>query len=120
MATRRVAPQAVTTEQLAAATGRDGRPGWIAVMGTVYDVTGFHRRHPGGRQVTDVLGSDATAAFLSQHGPGFLARQESYLRRHVVGPLAADPPQPRAAPPPPGQSLSERDKIDLLEFCRRH
>lgn len=41
---------------------------WIVVRGTVFDVTPFARRHPGGSSViVDAAGTDATSVFLNNH-----------------------------------------------------
>lgn len=41
---------------------------WAAINGTVFDLTGWISRHPGGEAVIEALcGTDATAAFATQH-----------------------------------------------------
>ena len=42
---------------------------WAAVNGSVYDLTTWIARHPGGEQrILDLCGRDATPQFLAQHG----------------------------------------------------
>ena len=42
---------------------------WAAVGGSVYDLTGWIARHPGGPATIEALcGTDATAAFQAEHG----------------------------------------------------
>ena len=42
---------------------------WAAVDGVVYDLSGYGSEHPGGAsQIQAVCGTDATAAFSSEHG----------------------------------------------------
>ena len=67
---------------------------WIAVDGTVYDVTEFLRRHPGGAPILQAYaGLDATAAFARAHrAAGGAVR----LRRHYA--IARLGPPPEAEP----------------------
>ncbi|MCA0294675.1 MAG: cytochrome b5 domain-containing protein [Actinobacteria bacterium] len=42
---------------------------WSVVDGTVYDLTKWINRHPGGRaRILDMCGKDATRAFTAEHG----------------------------------------------------
>lgn len=42
---------------------------WIVVDGVVYDASGYANAHPGGAsRIADICGTDATQAFLGQHG----------------------------------------------------
>lgn len=42
---------------------------WVAINGSVYDLTEWISAHPGGSQrILDICGTDATAAFTAQHG----------------------------------------------------
>ncbi len=42
---------------------------WVAVDGKVYDLTKFASQHPGGEgNITEICGTDGTAAFKGQHG----------------------------------------------------
>ena len=63
---------------------------WVAVGYTVYDVTEFLRRHPGGAAVLQAYaGLDATAAFSRAHRPpGGAYRLQ---RRYAVGRLHRPP-----------------------------
>ena len=67
---------------------------WIAVDGTVYDVTEFLRRHPGGAPILQAYaGLDATAAFARAHrAAGGAVR----LRCHYA--IARLGPPPEAEP----------------------
>ena len=40
----------------------------------VYDVSGFHKSHPVGGQVTDNLGKDGTETFKQMHSDAHLQR----------------------------------------------
>ena len=60
---------------------------WIAVSGSVYDVTSFIPRHPGGPQrIIKLCGTDATAAFTGQHGGQ--EKPEAMLASLKIGTLA--------------------------------
>ena len=42
---------------------------WVAVNGTVYDLSGYAIAHPGGDfRIAEICGTDATEAFRNQHG----------------------------------------------------
>jgi predicted heme/steroid binding protein len=42
---------------------------WVAVDGTVYDLSGYATAHPGGDfRIAEICGTDATDAFRNQHG----------------------------------------------------
>ena len=41
--------------------GSDGRPMWMTYRGGVYDVTEFHRVHPGGGLIKQAAGGDVSA-----------------------------------------------------------
>jgi cytochrome b involved in lipid metabolism len=42
---------------------------YTAIGGSVYDLTGWINRHPGGREaILSLCGTDGTAAFMNQHG----------------------------------------------------
>jgi len=42
---------------------------WVAVDGTVYDLSGYAQAHPGGDfRIAEICGTDATDAFRNQHG----------------------------------------------------
>lgn len=78
---------------------------WIAINGTVYDVTSFLSEHPGGKKVVlTVAGKDGTAKFESLHdAKAVMAKYGSKLT--VVGVLstmdaAASAPKALAGIPP--------------------
>lgn len=57
----------ITSAELAS-HGRGSVRAWIAIRGTVYDVTDFISSHPGGPSVLmGYLGKNATAAYDGQH-----------------------------------------------------
>ena len=42
---------------------------WVALDGTVYDLSGYSTSHPGGAsRIEGICGTDATSAFRNQHG----------------------------------------------------
>jgi len=48
---------------------------WILINGTVWDVTDFAPKHPGGVEVIgEFWGQDATKAYNQVHGPGLVAK----------------------------------------------
>ena len=47
------------------------RDGWVALHGRVFDVTGI--QHPGGPQIRDNVGTDATEVFRTKHGVNHLS-----------------------------------------------
>ncbi|ETN45580.1 uncharacterized protein HMPREF1541_09412, partial [Cyphellophora europaea CBS 101466] len=48
---------------------------WIVINGTVWDVTEFAPRHPGGAEIiNEYLGGDATNAYNEVHGPSLAAK----------------------------------------------
>lgn len=48
---------------------------WIVINGTVWDVTEFAPKHPGGREIIDeYLGGDASNAYNEVHGPSVAAK----------------------------------------------
>ena len=66
---------------------------WTVVDSTVYDLTDWIARHPGGpRDIEQMCGVDATDAYTAQHGGQGEPTQE--LQGYEVGPLA---PVPAAA-----------------------
>ncbi len=59
---------------------------WTAVNGSVYDVTSWISRHPGGAQaITSLCGIDGSSAFNGQHGGQ--ARSASELASFKIGVL---------------------------------
>ena len=59
---------------------------WTAVNGSVYDLTPFIRKHPGGvSNIMKICGIDGSAAFSAQHGGQ--SRPENTLTEFFIGPL---------------------------------
>ena len=59
---------------------------WTAVDGSVYDLTPFIKKHPGGKaNIMKICGIDGTKAFDSQHGGD--RRPENTLEDYYLGPL---------------------------------
>lgn len=57
---------------------------WTIVNGSVYDVTNWINKHPGGsRAIMGMCGKDASSAFDNQHGGQ--ARPESELANFKIG-----------------------------------
>lgn len=62
---------------------------WVAIEGSVYDLTSFISRHPGGSAaIENLCGTDATVAFQSQHAQQSVPRAE--LQKVLIGSLAGD------------------------------
>ncbi|WP_072314301.1 cytochrome b5-like heme/steroid binding domain-containing protein [Agrococcus sp. Marseille-P2731] len=60
---------------------------WVAIEGTVYDVTEWVTQHPGGPdRILGICGTDATDAFGAQHGGQALPTEQ--LTRFAIGELA--------------------------------
>lgn len=59
---------------------------WTAVNGTVYDLTPYLKKHPGGKSnIMKICGIDGTKAFERQHGGE--SRPENTLDGFDIGPL---------------------------------
>ena len=59
---------------------------WAAVDGVVYDLSGYGAEHPGGAsQIQALCGTDATAAFSSEHG--FVGTPANVLAAMKIGEL---------------------------------
>jgi Cytochrome b5-like Heme/Steroid binding domain len=57
---------------------------WTIINGSVYDVTAYITRHPGGqRNILKICGKDGTSLFESQHGGE--SRPESTLAQYRIG-----------------------------------
>jgi cytochrome b involved in lipid metabolism len=62
---------------------------WVAVSGSVYDVTGY-KDHPGGFEIfEDNAGTDATKAFTEANHPDYVADD---MKTYYIGKLVKDPP----------------------------
>jgi cytochrome b involved in lipid metabolism len=59
---------------------------WTAVDGSVYDLTPFIKKHPGGKSnIMKICGIDGSSAFKSQHGGD--GKPENTLDGYYIGPL---------------------------------
>jgi cytochrome b involved in lipid metabolism len=59
---------------------------WAIVSGSVYNLTDWINKHPGGAgAIASLCGTDATASFDAQHGGQ--ARPSSTLEAYYLGPL---------------------------------
>ncbi|MDC0912142.1 cytochrome b5-like heme/steroid binding domain-containing protein [Aquiluna sp.] len=68
---------------------------WAAVDGVVYDLSGYGAEHPGGAsQIQALCGTDATAAFSSEHG--FVGTPANVLAAMKIGELEAGATLPPA------------------------
>jgi len=63
--------QAITLSMTELAKHSSSSDCWLLISGSVYDVTSFIQRHPGGAQrIISNCGRDATTAFQTQDGQG--------------------------------------------------
>lgn len=77
-----MAEKIFTAEELSQFDGKNGNPAYVAIDGTVYDVSGVEPWQ-GGEHHGNLAGRDQSAAILkSPHGKGVLAKLP------VVGKLA--------------------------------
>lgn len=59
---------------------------WSAINGSVYDLTSYIKKHPGGsKNILKICGKDGSAAFTSEHGGE--RKPESILSGYRIGPL---------------------------------
>lgn len=59
---------------------------WTAVNGSVYDITPYVPKHPGGeRNILKICGKDGTSAFEGQHGGE--SKPENILAKYRIGAL---------------------------------
>ncbi|KAK3937022.1 L-lactate dehydrogenase [Diplogelasinospora grovesii] len=95
-------PRTVSTSELSSHNNENSA--WLAVNGTVWDVSGFAAAHPGGREVIEeYFGRDASSVYNEFHGPGLIAKQLGESKR--IGNLEpvsvpAVPAEPESAPAP--------------------
>ncbi|KAL4733464.1 cytochrome b5-like heme/steroid binding domain-containing protein [Aspergillus similis] len=58
---------------------------WLAIDGTVYDLTTFSEEHPGGKKILlGVAGTDASKKYRKYHGDNILQR---YAQEYRIGTL---------------------------------
>lgn len=60
---------------------------WTIISGSVYNLTSFIPSHPGGEQIVQACGIDATSMFDAQHG--YSRQAQSELSRLKIGALAS-------------------------------
>jgi cytochrome b involved in lipid metabolism len=59
---------------------------WTAIAGSVYDVTAFIKKHPGGeKRILNLCGKDGTTTFTDQHAGQ--SRPENTLASYRIGAL---------------------------------
>lgn len=80
-----VAPSGISMAQVASHNSAESC--YIVVAGSVYDVTSFITKHPGGpSRILKQCGTDATEEFMDQHGGD--SRPESALATFKIAALA--------------------------------
>jgi cytochrome b involved in lipid metabolism len=80
-----VTPTTYTLAQVA--IHKDATSCWSAVKGSVYDLTSWIGKHPGGdKAILSICGKDGTSAFEKQHGG--MQQQEAQLATFKIGALA--------------------------------
>lgn len=86
-ATSTVAPAAEKTITLAQVKkNASAKSCWSVINGTVYDLTTWINRHPGGAQrIVSICGKDGTKAFGGQHG--LSGSQAKLLAQFKIGKL---------------------------------
>jgi len=80
-------PSTTTSYTLAqVATHNSQSDCWTVVNGSVYDITSYITRHPGGvRAISAICGKDGTSTFEGQHGGQ--SRPENTLSSFLIGSL---------------------------------
>jgi cytochrome b involved in lipid metabolism len=65
---------------------------WMAIDGKVYDVTEFIGRHPGGNEILQGCGTDATAIFHARPGSGtdHSSMADAQLTQYQIGVLSEE------------------------------
>ncbi|XP_060132906.1 acyl-CoA (8-3)-desaturase isoform X2 [Zootoca vivipara] len=84
------APRLFTWDEIQLRSGRAPER-WLVIDRKVYDISQFHKRHPGGsRVISHYAGQDATDPFTAFHLDKTLVRK--YMKPLLIGELAADQP----------------------------
>ncbi|KAJ6654125.1 hypothetical protein lerEdw1_007393 [Lerista edwardsae] len=86
-------PRLFTWEEIALRNGRGPPPGdrWLVIDRKVYDISRFHKRHPGGsRVISGYAGQDATDPFTAFHLDQTLVRK--HMKSLLIGELAPHEP----------------------------
>ncbi|KAF3798126.1 Cytochrome b5 reductase 4, partial [Colletotrichum gloeosporioides] len=69
---------------------------WVAIGGTVYDMTPFLAFHPGGpKTLLESAGTIADERFAETHGGPHAQEIRGYLERHAIGRLSTTTTEPR-------------------------
>uniref|UniRef100_A0ACB8G2Z3 Fatty acid desaturase 1 n=2 Tax=Sphaerodactylus townsendi TaxID=933632 RepID=A0ACB8G2Z3_9SAUR len=82
-----------TWEEIRLRNGQEdpSRERWLAIDRKVYDITRFHKRHPGGsRVICGYAGQDATDPFIAFHIDKTLVKK--HMKQLMIGELAPDQP----------------------------
>ncbi len=79
-----VAPAGITLTEIA--KHKDAKSCWVAIRTSVYDLTTWIAKHPGGPdKILSICGKDATTTFENQHGG--MERPEAALTNFRIGAL---------------------------------
>ncbi|XP_077177300.1 acyl-CoA (8-3)-desaturase-like [Paroedura picta] len=71
--------------------GEASRDRWLVIDRKVYDITRFHKKHPGGsRVICSYAGQDATDPFIAFHADKTPVKK--YMKQLMIGELAPDQP----------------------------
>ena len=93
---------------------------WIVVNGVVWDVTGFAKKHPGGRDIIEAhWGKDGSEAYNEIHSPGLIAKHFGADRRLGVVQASAEQPAtttPQNALRPAPRRPNVSSFINLAQF----
>ncbi|KAF7245541.1 Acyl-CoA (8-3)-desaturase [Varanus komodoensis] len=83
-------PRRFTWDEIKPRSGRAPER-WLVIDRKVYDISQFHKRHPGGsRVISHYAGQDATDPFTAFHLDKNLVKK--YMKPLLIGELAADQP----------------------------
>uniref|UniRef100_A0A7M4FXK7 Fatty acid desaturase 1-like n=1 Tax=Crocodylus porosus TaxID=8502 RepID=A0A7M4FXK7_CROPO len=84
-------PRPIKGEESHLECGHPQQERWLVINRKVYDISQFHRQHPGGsRVISHYAGQDATDAFVAFHPDKALVRK--YMTPLLIGELAPDQP----------------------------
>ncbi|XP_014100762.2 cytochrome b5 [Bactrocera oleae] len=117
--------QEYSAGEVAQNNGRDGKPVWIIIKESVYDVTKFIKEHPGGEEsILEYAGKDATKAFNEVgHSTDAIKEMKSYkigvIRKESMQILNTQPTTATSGlneKQPQENSKSEKKRIKCF-FC---
>jgi len=100
-----------TRAQVAANDGVDGRPFWVSYRGGVYDVTEFHKIHPGGHIISQSAGADVSPFWNHWAVHHYSPHVGPYLEKIRIGALEEEHDPYEAEP--------VRDKAKQTVFMQR-